>query len=470
MLSTVIETNFMEAISFLKLYFSPIVCISLIMGLWLGLLIVKKAKTYLFLMECRIVKFFPLYILLSLMGGIAWGYEFFLLTTKEYSCEYRNHLIFMTPIRDLCFLNNAKRASILQKEYIKKYRELFDNQKFTLNAKNNVENIVLILGESLTKSHMEIYGYSRGTNPLLKQWVSVGGGGGNIIVFDNVVSPHAQTTLSLRKVLTYLNYENEKDIEIIYGYGNLVSTFNLAKYTTFWISNQMDKNNGIVGTIASFATHSDFVSRYKQTFDDVFFDEKVVTSLDRMRDKKTQKNMYVIHLMGSHASYGNRYPKNYNVFNDSLFSGRQRTISRYDNSVLYNDYIISEIFQRFSDSDSVVVYISDHGEELYENGDFLGHSDDRISRFMVEIPMLVFCSRIFIEKHPTIYEQLVKNKKTPYMTDDLIHTILDLAGIDDISVFDKTRSLINEDFNSKRVRMVGGIQGRDYDRVLKHER
>lgn len=34
--------------------------------------------------------------------------------------------------------------------------------------------------------------------------------GGGIIVFDNIVSPHAQTTLSLRKVLTYLNYENEK--------------------------------------------------------------------------------------------------------------------------------------------------------------------------------------------------------------------------------------------------------------------
>lgn len=291
-------------------------------------------------------------------------------------------------------------------------------------------------------------------------------GGGDIIVFDNIVSPHAQTTLSLRKVLTYLNYENEKDIEEVYSYGNMISIFNLAKYTTFWISNQMDRNNGIVGTIASFASYNDFVSRYKQTFDDVFFDEKVLASLDRMSDKKTRKNMYVIHLMGSHASYGSRYPKNYQFFNDSLFGGKQRTISRYDNSVLYNDYVISEIFQRFSNSDSIVIYISDHGEELYENGDFLGHSDDRISRYMVEIPMLVFCSKIFIEKHPIIYQQLIKNRKTPYMTDDLIHMVLDIAGIN-TSSYDATRSLINKDFNSKRIRMVGGIQGKDYDRVLR---
>ena len=228
----------------------------------------------------------------------------------------------------------------------------------------------------------------------------------------------------------------------------------------------MDKNNGIVGTIASFATYNDFVSRYKLTFDDVFFDEEVIASLDHMKNKKTEKNMYIIHLMGSHASYGNRYPKNYQIFNDSLFGGRQRTISRYDNSVLYNDYVMSEIFQRFANSDSIVIYISDHGEELYENGDFLGHSDDRISRFMVEIPMLVFCSKTFIKKHSNIYKQLVRNQKTPYMTDDLIHTILDIAGIN-TSSYDKTRSFISKDFNPKRIRMVGGIHGKDYDRILK---
>lgn len=85
---------------------------------------------------------------------------------------------------------------------------------------------------------------------------------------------------------------------------------------------------------------------------------------------------------------------------------------------------------------------------------------------MVEIPMLVFCSKIFIEKHPIIYQQLIKNRKTPYMTDDLIHMVLDIAGIN-TSSYDATRSLINKDFNSKRIRMVGGIQGKDYDRVLR---
>lgn len=89
----------------------------------------------------------------------------FLFSTTKYACEYRNHLIFITPMRDICFFINAKRNASIQKEYAKKYRELFDEQSFVLDAKNNIENIVLILGESLTKNHMEIYGYSKATNP-----------------------------------------------------------------------------------------------------------------------------------------------------------------------------------------------------------------------------------------------------------------------------------------------------------------
>lgn len=282
---------------------------------------------------------------------------------------------------------------------MQKYQENFLKNKNQLNAKNEIDNIVVILGESLSKNHMQLYGYVKPTTPFLTTLSK----SRNLIVFDNVISPHAQTTLSLRKVLTFLDYENERDIQKAYEYGNLISIFNSANYSTFWISNQMDKNNGIIGAIASFATKNDFVSRFKQTFDDVFFDEKILPSIDGFMGNNKTHNLFVIHLMGSHASYGNRYPSNFKLFDDSLFGGNNRTISRYDNSVLYNDYVVGEIFKRFSESDSIVFYISDHGEEVYENGDFLGHSDDRISRFMVEIPMLVYASNSFIKKHPLIY-------------------------------------------------------------------
>lgn len=172
MLATVIETNPAETMSFLQLYFSPTLCLILIIVLCFGLFIAKKIKTYLFFQKNKVIAVFPIYIFLSLFGCIAWGYELFLLKTTKYACEYRNHLIFITPMRDLCFFNNARKESVLQKDYVKKYRELFANQKAVLNAKNNIENIVLVLGESLTRNHMEIYGYPKTTNPLLKQYTS----------------------------------------------------------------------------------------------------------------------------------------------------------------------------------------------------------------------------------------------------------------------------------------------------------
>lgn len=396
------------------------------------------------------------------MGFVGWGYEAFLFSRGGYSCQYRNHLVFITPIRDLCFLNNAKLSSSSAKIFMKKYQEDFLKTKNKIDARNKVSNIVIILGESLSRNHMQIYGYNKPTTPNFENLLKTK----NFIVFDNVVSPHAQTTLSLRKVLTFLNYENEKNPQQVYGYGNLISIFNLANYSTFWLSNQMDKNNGILGAIASSAKVSDFVSRFKQTFDDVFFDEKLLPSLDKTLIENQGRALFVIHLMGSHASYGNRYPSRFELFDDSLFGGRQRTISRYDNSVFYNDYVVNEIFKRFSKQDCIVFYISDHGEEVYDEGDFVGHSDDRISRFMVEIPMLVYASDLFIAKHPKLYRQIVQSREKPYMTDDLIHTLLDIAGIE-TEGFDHTRSLINQNFNAKRKRIVGGSEGRDYDKELR---
>lgn len=460
MLATVLETNGGEVISFLELYLSPgLVLLGVLFVIVVGFVCKKKC----FYGSCKIKgenRIYIFFLSAIFIGFLCWLYEFFLYFGGEYSCRYRSSIAFITPLRDLCSLNNARQSSNSAKDLMQEHLKSFSGNNTSLFAKNNIENIVLILGESLSRNHMQLYGYQKTTTPLLSKISPK-----NLVVFNDVISPHSHTTLSLRKVLTFLNYENEQHYKKIYTNGNLISLFNLAGYSTFWISNQMDKNNGIIGAIASFAQSNDFISRFKQNFDDVFFDEALLPSLDSALNKN-KHNLFVLHLMGSHASYGNRYPRAFEVFNDSLFGGKQRVISRYDNSVYYNDFVVTEIFRRFSTRDSVVLYISDHSDEIYELGDFVGHSDDRISRFMVEIPMLIYVSDIFIKKHPKLYENIRNAKNLPYMTDDLIHTILDISGIE-IETFDKTRSVINKDFNPKRERRVGGNEGRNYDLELR---
>lgn len=309
---------------------------------------------------------------------------------------------------------------------------------------------------------MQIYGSIEPTSPYLTQIQKKG----NLLVFSDVISPHAQTTLSLRKVLTFSNFENQDTPW--YRQGNLVSIFKKSGYPVYWISNQLDIESiysSSTRIIASLSDVSIFVSKFKRHFDEVFYDEKILPELDQILKTDRRNGFFVLHLMGTHSSYGNRYPSNFSKFSDLSLDVPNRMRARYFNAVLYNDYIVSEIFKRFSDEDSIVIYLSDHGEEVYEFRDFIGHSDDKISRFMVEIPMIIYVSDLFKQKHFKIYQRMQNALNRPYMSDDVIHMILDIAGIK-VDGFDPKRSLIHKEFDASRKRIVGG---KDYDLELKGE-
>lgn len=302
---------------------------------------------------------------------------------------------------------------------------------------------------------MGIYGYNKNTSEFTQAFDRR-----NLLVFSDVISPHSHTNISLQKVLTFQNYENSK-IKKWYEYNNLVNIFNSIDYETVWISNQ-DFSSGVGsnGGMANISAKKVFVSGYKRWYDEAFFDEK---TLSYIRDNINNKNQFfIIHLMGAHSTYGNRYPKNFDYFPHPINQGIRNQISKYDNAVRYNDFVISQIFKIFSNQDAIVIYISDHGEEVLDlDGKFIGHSEDRVSRFMVEIPMLVYASNKFIKLHAHLYKKLQGSTKNPYMTDDLIHTIVDIANIQ-VEGFDPTRSIINDLFNSNRARIVGSGGGGGY--------
>ena len=109
---------------------------------------------------------------------------------------------------------------------------------------------------------------------------------------------------------------------------------------------------------------------------------------------------------------------------------------------------------------------------MYENGDFAGHSNSKMSRFMVEIPFIIYVSDTFIAKHPELYKRLQQAQNQRYMNDDLIHTLLDIAGID-MQGFESKRSLISDDTTllNNRIRLVGEKKSiKDYDKELKAQK
>ena len=82
---------------------------------------------------------------------------------------------------------------------------------------------------------------------------------------------------------------------------------------------------------------------------------------------------------------------------------------------------------------------------------------------MVEIPMFIFLSQSVREICPNIEEACKRSLHKPYMSDDIIHTVLGILGIKS-SGYEKARDLLSTDFDIARKRMY---QGKNYDEFWK---
>ncbi|MBQ3336156.1 MAG: sulfatase-like hydrolase/transferase [Selenomonadaceae bacterium] len=173
-----------------------------------------------------------------------------------------------------------------------------------------------------------------------------------------------------------------------------------------------------------------------------------------------EKNFYVIHLYGAHEAFRARYPAEFEKFSaddeDKPEESWRQITAEYDNAVLYNDFIVDEIIRRFENKNAVLIYISDHGEEVYEGRNFFGHSlEEQGNVHMIEIPALVWASNSFRERYPEKISALTATLDRPYRTDYLIHTLLDFMDIRTTS-FDATKSIINKNFE-ERPRIYNGV-------------
>lgn len=64
--------------------------------------------------------------------------------------------------------------------------------------------------------------------------------------------------------------------------------------------------------------------------------------------------------------------------------------SQYLNAIYYNDFVASEIFNHFKNEETIMFYLGDHGDEVYDFRDFFGHIETMGSKYMAEIPFMIF--------------------------------------------------------------------------------
>ena len=291
------------------------------------------------------------------------------------------------------------------------------------------QKIVVIIGESLSRTHCSLYGYGRLTQPRLGQLRE----DSSLIVFSNPTAPACHTMAALQRVIGTWDGEGSRSW---YECPTFIEVARLSGYPVSWISNQASK--GIYGNpvvkIAEFCDRHRFTNDGMMGVNSGGYDEAVLPLIDDWMDHS--RGLTVIHLMGSHISYDNRYPAAYGRFMPGdypeLPSHQRETIAAYDNSVLYNDFVVSSILDRYADKDAVVIYFSDHAQDLYRSSlTYCGHTraDDPVSvEAGREIPFMVYLAEPFRRAHPALAERIIRSADREVNTTYLIYTIMDLAG------------------------------------------
>ena len=347
---------------------------------------------------------------------------------------FRNELIPYTAIRS--YLNYKSQLTELQKTYSNKKGGDFKEIKQT--SENPQETIVLVIGESTNRNHMSLYGYKRNTNPLLSKIKD------ELIIYNDVISPHTHTIASLKKLLTLGNSKNPGAIIK----GSVLQLFNRANYRTSWLSNQRPLGNYETETTALATSSDNLVFANTQDND---FDEVVLYPLTKALTHQSKKNFIIIHLMGTHILYSKRYPERFNNFTtnpETKFKNTlaYKTINEYDNAILYNDSIVYSIIKmvKRNQPNSCVIYLSDHGEDVYETTNNAFHEENSATKPMYDIPFILWMSKKFKESRKT---KIFKTDRS-FNTESLIHSLSDLANIK-FSAFKPENSLFNKKFEQK---------------------
>ena len=297
-------------------------------------------------------------------------------------------------------------------------------ENVSLQKSESPQTYIVVIGESAVRDHHSLYGYPRQTNPMLEKLKD------ELVLFDDVISPYAVTYLSLSHILTQMNLENGMKFTDSLS---LVGLAGKAGFKTWWLSNQPPYE----GTTLSLSLVADEV---KYVIDSGKTDSDLLPEIKKALVDEAKHKVIFVHLRGSHMTYEKRYPADYDYFVDSsgikIYTDKPtekqiKVVNAYDNSIRYSDAVVSEIIDNLKKEEKVagLVYFSDHGEEVYDYKDFIGHELKRVTPEMFEIPFFVWKSKSYSNNFPVKVESMITNKSKPILADDFFHFGLCFMGI-----------------------------------------
>lgn len=347
--------------------------------------------------------------------------------------KYRDNIITDIP-------KQASKTLAQYKNFSKERTDRKDNMsKLLLSHKPEAGVYVLVIGESQNRAHMQAYNYHRATTP----WLDSMKNDKNMLLFTKAYSCHTHTVPTLLYALTAKNQYNNIAVK------NAVSVLEVAEaagFETVWLSNQVKYSawDTPVTSIASEANQQKWInSTLGESTNTDYFDGKLIEELEKI--KITDKMLIVMHLMGNHGSYEQRYPKAFEKYDG------KNTIDKYDNSIIYNDYVMSQVYKRARKIPNFkgLVYCSDHADAIDKN---LSHHAAQFDFDMTHIPLYIYLSDSYIKNNSAKYKSLEKQKNKLFTNDLLFNLMLGVLGINLNNIYEPNNDPTADTFDNNKER------------------
>ncbi len=214
----------------------------------------------------------------------------------------------------------------------------------------NYDKLVVVVGESASSDHMGIFGYARPTTPFALS--------SHPHAFD-ALAPANQTRYSIAMMFTPAV---PGSFSSFFTSHSLVGELRACGFHTAWVSNQGRRGewDSFATSIANEADEQIFLSAW-DWYKAKVLDGSLIDEVARRGLTKRDRQATFLHLIGSHTDYDERYPPGFG------FKGVDTIVEQYDNSILYTDYVLSELYRRFEGGRLLFVYVSDHGQMVSES-------------------------------------------------------------------------------------------------------
>ena len=294
----------------------------------------------------------------------------------------------------------------------------------------NVKQLtILVVGETARAQNFSLNGYKKPTNTFTNKL--------NLTSFKHVTSCGTATAISVPCMFSRLNHDSY-DKRIAANQQNVLDIIQAAGVSVTWL----DNNSSCKGVCARITSIKVDPTQESDLCDGEYcFDEIMIDYLDSIiAQMQSDNKLIVLHMIGSHGpTYFRRYPASHAVFlphcnrSDIQNCTQEELLNTYDNTIRYTDYVLSLLINRLkkisnqNGTNTQLLYVSDHGESLGENGVYLhGFPYTLAPEDQTHIPMIYWNSQRLEQPEQTCIKAL-DNK--PVSHDELFDSLLGLMKV-----------------------------------------